>query len=88
MSLIAAPVKKARKIAAPVAALVFSIFLALSTARVTFGPLFYIDDEKGVPQPQIVGNSGAVTGAIICFLVFPSALWLLSRLAGDDEENA
>jgi len=76
--------ERAKRLAAPIIALAFSIFLAMSTARVTFGPLFYFNDDKGVPQPQIVGNPGAVTGAVIFFLVFPCALWFLARLMGED----
>lgn len=77
------PPNKPRRLAAPLTALGVSVLVALMLAPVTFGPLFYAHGE-----PQIIANSGGLTGAAISFLVLPSLVWLLTRLSADSPVSA
>lgn len=71
-------VKAGKSLAAPITAVAISIGLAILLAPVKFGPLFYVHNE-----PQVVVNPGALTGAAICFLVFPAFAWLMVRVGSD-----
>ena len=71
-------VKAGKSLAAPITAVAVSVVLAALLAPVKFGPLFYVHNE-----PQIVVNPGALTGAAICFLVFPAFSWLMVRIGSN-----